>query len=59
MARGATFLEKHFTLNKAIYFPAAVGHSGSMDMDDLQHLRQMADSISILKVKADKWGAQK
>lgn len=51
MARGAMYIEKHFTLNKSLYFPTEMGHSGAMDLDDLRQLRQYADSFSILRAK--------
>jgi len=49
ISRGATYIEKHFTLNKAAYFPTEMGHSGSMNLDDLRQLRAYADSLTILR----------
>ncbi|MCW5875246.1 MAG: N-acetylneuraminate synthase family protein [Anaerolineales bacterium] len=49
LARGATFIEKHFTTNKSLHLPTEMGHAGSMDLEDLRQLRYYADIFSLLK----------
>ncbi|MEM9773555.1 MAG: N-acetylneuraminate synthase family protein [Chloroflexota bacterium] len=46
ISRGATILEKHFTLNKGRQRSTEKGHAGGMDFDELKQLRQLADDIS-------------
>jgi sialic acid synthase SpsE len=49
VAKGAQYIEKHFTLNKARQYQTEKGHTGSMDLDDLRQLRTLADSLSLLR----------
>lgn len=49
VARGAQYIEKHFTLNQTLRFPTEMGHAGSMDLNELQQLRRLADDISLLR----------
>ncbi len=49
LARGATYIEKHFSLNKTFHVPTEMGHTGSMDLDDLRQLRYYADTFSLLR----------
>lgn len=54
VARGASYLEKHYTLNKSLYFQTEMGHTGGMNMDDLRRLRKLADTFTLLHQTADK-----
>jgi sialic acid synthase SpsE len=51
VARGATYLEKHFTLNKASQHQTEKAHLGAMDVDELRQLRNLADDIAQLNFK--------
>jgi sialic acid synthase SpsE len=49
VSRGATYLEKHFTLNKSRQHETEKAHLGAMDMDELRQLRSLADDIARLR----------
>lgn len=51
VARGAHFIEKHFTLNKANQFRTEKAHLGAMDADELRQLRNLADDIATMIAK--------
>jgi len=48
VSRGARFIEKHFTLDKARQYSTEKAHLGSMDFDELCKLRQLVDGITIM-----------
>lgn len=50
MSRGAKIIEKHFTLDKAMYGP---DHSGSMDPDELWQLVEYAKKIEVILNKKE------
>ncbi|UYN88670.1 MAG: N-acetylneuraminate synthase family protein [Anaerolineales bacterium] len=52
VARGAQYIEKHFTPNRALQNPTELAHLGGMDFDELRQLRNIADEISMLRVNA-------
>jgi sialic acid synthase SpsE len=45
IAKGASIIEKHFTLNKGM---VGNDHVGSMTLDELKILRELGDQISFL-----------
>mgnify|MGYP003137119765 CR=1 FL=1 len=47
--RGATILEKHFTVDKSLQCKTESAHICSMDLDDLIELRNSCDKITISK----------
>lgn len=49
VSRGARYIEKHFTLNKGRQGFTEQAHACSMDFDDLRRLRELTDSLSILR----------
>ncbi|MBT89522.1 MAG: hypothetical protein CMN79_03410 [Spirochaetales bacterium] len=49
ISRGAEFIEKHYSNNKSINIKTQLGHVGSMNFDDLQKIRELADSLTLLK----------
>lgn len=49
VSKGAEFIEKHFSINKSLNVPTELGHVCSMDMDDLKKLREIVDSVSLLR----------
>ena len=55
MSRGAKIIEKHFTLDKAMYGP---DHLGSMDPDELLQLVEYAKKIEVIlnKKEIELWG---
>lgn len=48
-AKGAQYVEKHFTCNKSLNVNTEQAHVCSMDFDDLEKMREILDSISLLK----------
>lgn len=51
VSRGAQYLEKHFTLNKARQTATEKAHLGAMDADELSALRTLADDIAAVRGK--------
>jgi len=49
ISKGAQYIEKHFTLNKSSQYSTEKAHVCSMDFDELRLLRQLADSISLMR----------
>jgi len=49
ISRGAEYIEKHFTTNKSFNIITEQAHVCSMDFDDLRKIREIADSISLIK----------
>ena len=49
VSKGAKYLEKHFTNNKALGIDTQMGHVCSMDQEDLTKLREYSDSITLIK----------
>ena len=49
ISRGAKIIEKHFTNNKSLNVSTQLGHTGSMDYNDLENLRKYSDSITLLR----------
>ena len=49
IARGAQYVEKHFTTNKALNIDTEQAHICSMDFEDLKKMREITDSISLLQ----------
>lgn len=52
VARGAEYVEKHFTPNRALQNPTELAHLGGMDFDELRQLRNLTDEISMLRLNA-------
>lgn len=50
VSRGAQYLEKHFTLNKARQKTTEKAHLGAMDFEELVLLRSLVDDISALSL---------
>lgn len=48
VSKGAKYLEKHFSTNKALNISTELAHTCSMDLADLTKLRELADSISLI-----------
>ena len=44
LARGARIIEKHFTIDKAMYGP---DHEGSMDIEELRKLVRFRDELAL------------
>ncbi len=49
LSKGAKIIEKHFSNNKSANVLTQLGHTGSMDIHDLEFLRKYSDSVTILK----------
>ena len=49
VAKGATYLEKHFSNNKSLGIDTQMAHVCSMDQNDLTKLREYCDTISLIK----------
>ena len=49
VSKGAKYIEKHFSLNTANQFSTQKAHICSMEYQELALLRQLADSISLMK----------
>ena len=49
ISRGAKFIEKHFSTNKAYKSNTEQAHYGSMNGDDITKLRNFADDLSIME----------
>lgn len=49
VSRGALYLEKHFTLDKARQTATEKAHLGAMDADELARLRSLVDDIATLR----------
>ena len=49
VSRGAEFIEKHYSNNKSMNVKTQLGHTGSMNFDDLQKIRELADNFTLLK----------
>lgn len=49
VSKGALFIEKHFSLDKARQYSTEKAHLCSMDYNELAYLRNLADSIAFLK----------
>lgn len=49
VSRGATIIEKHFSNNKSMGVETQMAHICSMDENDLKKLREISDSITLLK----------
>jgi sialic acid synthase SpsE len=47
--KGAQYVEKHFSCNKSLNVSTEQAHICSMDFDDLTKMREILDSISLLK----------
>ena len=45
----AEFIEKHYSNNKSMNVKTQLGHTGSMNFDDLQKIRELADNLTLLK----------
>lgn len=48
ISRGAKYIEKHFSTNKAYKVATEQAHYGSMDEKDILNLRNFADDISLM-----------
>lgn len=48
-SRGAQYLEKHFTLNKARQKTTEKAHLGAMDFEELAQLRSLVDDLAALR----------
>ena len=53
VSKGAQYIEKHFSLDKARQYSTEKAHLCSMDLDELKNLRNLADSIAFLKTIAN------
>lgn len=51
---GASYLEKHFTLNKNMQKLTEKAHLGSMNYDDLSLLKLLTDEIELIGKKPNK-----
>ncbi len=51
VSRGAKIIEKHFSNSKNLNVATQQAHTSSMDFDDLTLLRNLVDSITLLKSK--------
>ena len=51
IARGATYVEKHFTLDKSM---PGNDHTGSMNLSDLQELRRIGDDLERERINREK-----
>lgn len=49
VSKGAEYIEKHFTTNKSLNVSTELGHVCSMDFEDLKKLREISDSISLIR----------
>ena len=49
VSKGATIIEKHFSNNKSMGVETQMAHICSMDENDLKKLREISDSITLLK----------
>ena len=49
VAKGAEYLEKHFSNNKSIGIDTQMAHVCSMDFNDLSKLREIADGLTLIK----------
>tara|TARA_B100000401_G_C52788834_1_gene712314 strand:- start:762 stop:1475 length:714 start_codon:yes stop_codon:yes gene_type:complete len=49
ICKGATYVEKHFSMNKSANINTELAHVCSMDFDDLKLLKELSDSLSIIK----------
>jgi sialic acid synthase SpsE len=52
-ANGAKYLEKHFTLQHSHQFVTEQAHLGSMDMNDLQLIKNMSKEFEIIRSSLD------
>jgi len=48
VAKGAKILEKHFSNSKAMNIETQLGHTGSMNMNDLLMIRELSDNLRLL-----------
>ena len=55
MAKGAEYLEKHFSNNKSIGIDTQMAHVCSMDFNDLSKLREIADGLTLIKSSERKY----
>ena len=53
-AHGATYLEKHFTLKHSHQFVTEQAHLGSMDMNDLEHIKNTSKEFEIIRASFNK-----
>lgn len=51
IAKGARYIEKHFSLNKSMNINTQMAHVCSMDFNDLIELRKFADSFTLINSK--------
>ena len=49
ISKGALVIEKHFSNNKSLNIETQLAHVCSMNSDELENLRNIADSITLLK----------
>tara|TARA_X000000368_G_C22873738_1_gene642088 strand:+ start:39 stop:761 length:723 start_codon:yes stop_codon:yes gene_type:complete len=49
VAKGAKILEKHFSNSKAMNVETQLGHTGSMNMNDLMLIRELSDNLRLLQ----------
>ena len=53
-AHGANYLEKHFTLKHSHQFLTEQAHLGSMDMKDLEHIKNISKEFEIIRASFTK-----
>ena len=51
LSRGATIIEKHYSNNKSMNINISPGHTGSMNLNELEQIRDLSDSICLLRKK--------
>ena len=51
VSRGAEYIEKHFSNNKSLGIETQMAHICSMNQNELSYLREVADSITLIKSK--------
>lgn len=51
VSRGAKYIEKHFSNNHSMGISTQMAHVCSMNFDELSKLRELADSITLIKSK--------
>ena len=51
ISKGAEYIEKHFSNNKSLGIETQMAHICSMNQNELSYLREVADSITLIKSK--------